>query len=491
MKLHFALCAVLTTTRSAYAAHDGGLSPRRLITNMAVSPSRFMAALLPGIYLILVFSVLYTYLQSRRYLLTNEGIIGATIDEKNIIIGNMNTTLLRQPSTKQHVMAAKEPIIPSITTVTSADDRSRTFTKTSWAECAWWNNSTEWGDQEEFSGLLDKARDEAHVTFQGRSVLVLGGSTSRDLASHFLRMVLAPQLRNEVTKKWRNSSIGHYETIFPVGGKKMDNFKDMYTPGLMHPLMDAGWEFERISGPAAGCSDCKAAFTNIDYVASLRGGAAFDNNNSDDAGISYEFSWKPEIFTQSDFTGFRTRYCSKKYDVVHIGKGLHDAAFQNLKQLTPSKLRERFLKLAELIQCFPETTLVILRTPNLSTVTSTVNAGIEENVNINTTEILKELVGEGAFGASRSILIDGHLLTTKPGHPAPFDGHHYKSSVSKAYLNLLAYATQQFFKKPSNNRLGGSIFREQAGRWKHCGLGVSTNDAREGEAQGEGYVSLR
>jgi hypothetical protein len=345
-------------------------------------------------------------------------------------------------------------------------------------ECAWWNNSTKWGDQDEFSGLLDKARDEAHVTFQGRSVLILGGSTSRDLAPFFMRMVLAPQVRKDVAEQWKNNtklwvnhSNGHFTPMFHSIGKRANEFKDMYNPGLMHPLMDAGWEFERIIGPAAGCRDCKSSYTNIDYVATLRAGAAAakNNSNSEDAGVSYEFSWKPQIFTQADVTAFQTRYCKKNYDVVHFGKGLHDAAFLKASLLTPSKLRERFLKLAELVQCFPETTLVILRTPYLSTT----NPEKEENVNINTTEILKELVGEGTFGVNRSVLIDGHLLTTKPNHPLPFDGHHYKSSVSMAYLNLLAHATQVFF-KPNNNGLGGT-FQEQAGRWKDCGLSLFDN----------------
>jgi hypothetical protein len=396
------------------------------------------------------------------------------------IMGNMNTMLPQQPNTKQHVVAVKEPIIPSTTTIKTSDDdggRKRDFTKTSLAECTWWNNATEWGDKDEFSGLLDKARDEAHATFQGRSVLVLGGSTSRDLAAYFMRMVLPPQQRNEVTKQWKNS---HYEAykLFPARGKYVKKFELMYTPDLMQPLMDAGWEFESITGPAAGCSNCRSNYSNIDYVASLRGGAAFNNqNNSDNAGISYEFSWKPQIFTQSDVTAFKTRYCNKHYDVVHIGKGLHDAVFLKEHELTPSKLRERFLKLAKLVECFPEKTLIILRTPYLSTG----KRRNEEDVNTNVTQILKELVGEGAFGVSRSVLIDGHLLTTKPGHPPVFDGHHYESAVSMAYSNLLAYATQEFF-RPSNNRLGG-IFQEQAGRGKHCGLGVAIR-------KGEGYVSL-
>jgi hypothetical protein len=449
---------------------------------MAVSPSRFKAGALLGFCLGSVFLALYLQKSSELEKLENEGIIGATIDDKTIVMGNMNTTLLRQPSSKQHIVAVKEPIIPSTTPIITSDDgRNRTFTNNnaSRAECAWWNNSTKWGDQEEFSGLLDKARDEAHVTFQGRSVLVIGGSTSRDLASFFMRMVLPPQLRNEVTKKWKNSTNGReyvYEPMFPSSGKTALEFRDTYTPELIDPLMDAGWEFEQILGPGAGCSDCKSWFSNIDFVASLRGGAFNNNNNSnhDDAGISYEFSWKPDIFTQSQVRGFQERYCKKHYDVVHIGKGLHDAAYQKLDQLTPSKIRERFLKIAELVQCFPETTLVVLRTPYLSTLKQE-----EESAIIKITEVLKELVGQGAFGASRSVLIDGHLLTTEPGHPPPFDGHHYKSSVSKAYLNLLAYATQQFFKKPSNStRLGAGLFREQAGRWKHCGLGVSTNGTR-------------
>jgi hypothetical protein len=330
--------------------------------------------------------------------------------------------------------------------------------KTAVLECLWSKNSEEaweWGDQAEISGLLEKASDEAHVTFIGRSVLVLGGSTSRDLASYFLRMVLPPQQRNEISKRWLESGREGY-ALFPSTGKRAKDFKDMYNSALMNPLLNAGWEFEQVKGPAAGCRDCHSSFSNLDYVAFLRGGAF---NHSD--GITYEFSWKPEIFTRADVTAFQTRYCKKDYDVVHIGKGLHDAAFKSLDELTTEKLRQRFLSLAELVKCFPEKTLIVLRTPYLSTR----NPPKEENGNINTTIVLKELVGTGAFGPSRSVLIDGHFLTTGPNHPHPFDGHHYKSPVSMAYLSLLSYETKLFFQ--------GGFLDKKARKSQHCGLGVS------------------
>jgi hypothetical protein len=245
----------------------------------------------------------------------------------------------------------------------------------------------------------------------------------------------------------------------------------MYNPATMQPLMDAGWKFNQIGGPAAGCSDCNSSFTNIDYVASLRGGAY---NNSSSNGISYEFSWKPEIFTtKADVMGFQMRYCKQRYDVVHIGKGLHDAAFKQLDDLTPERLRERFLKLADLVQCFPPTTLVVLRTPYLSTKRNRNGNCNEEDLIVNMTEVLEELVSQGAFGARRSVLIDGHLLTTKPSHPFPFDGHHYATSVSQMYWFMVAYATKVFF-NPSKEV--GESWDELMGKWQQCGIGVSMQD---------------
>eukprot|EP00977_Amphora_coffeiformis_P028034 scaffold34685_cov183-Amphora_coffeaeformis.AAC.14 len=331
--------------------------------------------------------------------------------------------------------------------------------------CSWWNNGSEWGDGGEFSSLLKQAHDNAPATFAGKSVLVIGGSTSRDLAAYFLRMVLPPHQRDEVTRRWNANHTEGYQ-LFPPIGKHAKLFKLMYKGETMQPLMDAGWKFQRIEGPEAGCSDCKSSYTNLDYVASLRGGAYGNSSN----GISYEFSWKPDIFApRADTVGFQTRYCKRRYDVVHIGRGLHDAAFQPMNELTPDRIRERFLRLAELVQCFPPTTLVVLRTPYLSTSSKSGANVSEESLIVTISNVLKALVREGAFGSRRSVLMDGHLLTSRPDHPVPFDGHHYATTVSQTYLNLVTLAADVFFRTSAASRLD-DFLHETTRQWQPCGL---------------------
>ena len=125
----------------------------------------------------------------------------------------------------------------------------------------------------------------------------------------------------------------------------------------MLPLLDAGWRFEHLNHTldTTGCFGCSSSYTNIDYV------ATFHNK-------TYEFSWKPEILSPSDKVAFHQRYCTQKYDVVYIGRGLHDAAFYDSKEMTMDAIRIRFLALAKILECLPDETLIIFRSPYKTTV---------------------------------------------------------------------------------------------------------------------------
>jgi hypothetical protein len=326
-------------------------------------------------------------------------------------------------------------------------------------DCVWWGNaSLVWGDTNgPFSNLLKQAQDSAWSTFSGRSVLVLGGSTSRDLAADFMQMVLPSPQRLIVAQEWKRSGTEGY-ALFPAINKRANDFEKMYHNETMAPLLKAGWKFERLFGSTSGCSDCHSSYTNLDYVATYEGGAK--NSSSYIRGTTYEFSWKPEIFApKADTIGFEERYCKNHYDVVHIGRGLHDSAFKNV---TYPLVRERFLSLAQLVKCFPSSTLVILRTPYLST-----KSNAEDEANKVIRKVSTEMVCEGHFGPNRSILIDGYHITSAEHHPIPFDGHHYKSRVARAYWSVLALAALHFFHSD------GKLTEELTGKWEHCGLGVA------------------
>ena len=222
------------------------------------------------------------------------------------------------------------------------------------ASCAWSSNA--WGDDGCFTRLFAEERKSLHQTYVGRSILVLGGSTSRDLAAECMRIVLPPSQAEHVSNSWNASGVQGWE-LFPRSGKTQTNFSRQYKASVMTPLLGTGWNFTHIQPSArwAGCRSCFSAYRKVDYIAELV-----------DERIRYEFSWKPKLFTTSDQEAFAKRHCHKNYDLVFIGKGLHDAAFSRTQVLRPRAVETRLSHLAKLLECLPQTTLVVLRTPYVS-----------------------------------------------------------------------------------------------------------------------------
>lgn len=330
--------------------------------------------------------------------------------------------------------------------------------------CNWTNEEKLWDhptDSQRSKSLLKMTEEHAHQMFAGKSVLVIGGSTSRSLAGDFMRSVLPPDLRHNVSLAWNKSAVQGYQ-LFPSVGKGETSFDRMYKKTVMLPLMEAGWNFTRVLEQTSGCRDCKSNYVNLDYVAEFHGG-----HTRSASGITYEFSWKPDIFApKADTDGFNHRYClpNRQYDILYIGRGLHDAAFMKNELNTRNLLDARFLKLGGLLECFPETTLVIFRTPYF-----TAKAREEKHV-LSIRESMIDLARNGTFGLNRTLLIDGHLLTTSTGHPVTYDGHHYDSRVAKSIWRLIFFASTQFF-AGVNNLEGSNVFKKNIGLyWKDCGI---------------------
>eukprot|EP00978_Attheya_sp_CCMP212_P008934 scaffold21095_cov29-Attheya_sp.AAC.1 len=329
-----------------------------------------------------------------------------------------------------------------------------------WTDTGLWDQPT---DEINNKSLLQVAEEHAHHLFAGKSVLVIGGSTSRDLAADFMHAVLPLKLRHNVSLAWNASSLQGYE-LFPGPRKNEKDFHRMYKKEVMFPLMNAGWNFTRLSEKSSGCSDCVSNYVNVDYFAELFGG-----HTRSASGITYEFSWKPDIFApKADTDGFTHRFCApnRRYDIVFIGRGLHDAVFKNDKLNEHSAVDTRFRRLAGLLECFPETTLIILRTPYVTT-----NEKEQERV-LNITESMINLARNGTFGFNRTLIIDGHLLTTSTAHPESFDGHHYDSRVAQSVWRLIFFASAQFF---AGVKLDGLVransFKESLGlHWHECGI---------------------
>ena len=231
----------------------------------------------------------------------------------------------------------------------------------------------------------------------GRSILVIGGSTSRDLAADFMQSVLPSGPQENTSNLWAAKKREGYN-LFPNIGKHTIIFQDQYDSDVMLPLLDAGWRFEHLNYSLAtsGCSGCRSSYTNIDYV------ATFHN-------ITYEFSWKPEILSPSDEVAFRQRYCTRKYDVVYVGRGLHDAAFYDSNEMSMDAIRLRFLALAKILKCLPDETLIIFRSPYETTIRES-----EQQRVIDVTKVISDMIAEGHFdsnsGKIRSVLVDGMLF---------------------------------------------------------------------------------
>ena len=275
----------------------------------------------------------------------------------------------------------------------------------------------------------------AHAAFPNRSVLVLGGSTSRDLAGEFMRVVLPPSTTHAVQRSWTSSRVESWE-LFPAIGKTAFNFTEQYTESVMRPLREAGWQFTQVDPRAAwaGCASCVSAYRNIDYVAEL---------NSDRGPVRYEFSWKPELFTDADEQAFENRYCSRHYDLVFIGKGLHDAAFHAAHASSERFVETQLSRLAEQLRCLPTSALVFLRTPYVSAVPR------EQSILVKMAGIMVTMVANGAFRPLNTFVVDGQQLTSMPGHPRltgrPGEVHHYREPLQRTiWAHVAAVAAQQW-----------------------------------------------
>ena len=156
-------------------------------------------------------------------------------------------------------------------------------------------------------------------------------------------MILLPSEQTIVEEDRKPANVGGFR-MFLAPNRNQSIFEKQRLPTVADPLSDAGWKCQHLDAKSesSGCGDCiVVSYTNIDYVGRLE--------NGDDESISYEYSWKPEIITESDRIGFCERYCCRYYDVTHIKKGLHNAALMGPNFLEFEPLLDRFTKLSGLI----------------------------------------------------------------------------------------------------------------------------------------------
>lgn len=153
------------------------------------------------------------------------------------------------------------------------------------------------------------------------------------------------------------------------------------------------------------------------------------------------------------------KYCEKHYDIVIVGKGLHDAYFYNNSSLSNLSIERRARSLARSLECFPKRTLVVIRLPYVAT-----REAFEEPRLVEIRQVLLRLAKQGLFGTGRTLVVDGYVLTSTHLHPNPFDGHHYDSRVARSILRLVAFGTLAFDSSTS------LTFSERIVNMRGCGI---------------------
>ena len=267
-------------------------------------------------------------------------------------------------------------------------------------------------------GTVDVAR-----TFAGRRVLLLGGSTTRRLVFAFVVASL-----NETA-----------QAQFPKSG-------DFFVgAGGVNQAMERrfahhGWRFHHYPCEVSrgyGCSDC--------HCGCRTGGCSgaqwldFEARHGP-SGTVLDFSWKPELYSQADVNAFTTRWAEKKglpYDIIQVGKGLHDAAFRRQRGLAAHGryVVAQARKFGPLLGLLPTCSLVVIHTPYVD------NNGNERAAVSCTRHALARLAKDGEFG-KRSVLMDAFALTAAPGAPRTFDRHHYQHPTHTAVWRMMALALE-------------------------------------------------
>lgn len=223
----------------------------------------------------------------------------------------------------------------------------------------------------------------------GKTIVFIGDSTVRDLANHMI-------LRME------NQS--HKLTI--------------PTPHILDPpFRFRRWNVTNLrcdETKGYGCVDCNCESHSKkcrhDWV-------DFEAYHADSA-TKVVFSWKPNLYSDSDAVAFYTRFLPLQNAIIFIGKGLHDAIFNRNDHV------EWYVKrLYKVVRRFHSTNRVIMRTPFYS-------RSIKENALIQITRDLQLRI----WDPRRVRIIDGFNMTHEC---IPYDNHHYNHDVHENLISSI------------------------------------------------------
>lgn len=227
----------------------------------------------------------------------------------------------------------------------------------------------------------------------GKTLLFIGCSTVRDLANHVIqRMDNSSRLLSTPTPYILNTKFSTWR----IQNNKCDESKGY------------------------GCGDCYCASTNkscrYDWV-------DFEAIHPQSQ-TTVIFSWKPDLYRDSDAVAFYTRFLSLENAVVLIGKGLHDASFSKSRSnMLTDKMKDQIQHLNWIVRKFSKTVTVVMRTP-LQSRRRTENNLIEQ---IRAHQLK-------TWNNSSMRVIDGYKMSQTY---TPYDSHHYGHDLHEATLKLL------------------------------------------------------
>jgi len=165
----------------------------------------------------------------------------------------------------------------------------------------------------------------------GKQIVFIGGSTTRHLANHFIIKMSGLPINPRNQTHILNTNIPGWNII----NLKCDEYKGY------------------------GCMDCfcashksKCHYDWVDFIGFHK-----------ETNTKVTFSWKPDLYREADVVAFYTRFLHIRNAIVFIGKGLHDAVFDKIIRINPTRIENDIRHMSNLVKRFDKSVKVFMRTP--------------------------------------------------------------------------------------------------------------------------------
>ena len=263
--------------------------------------------------------------------------------------------------------------------------------------------------------------------FAGRSILLVGGSTLRMMATDLMMHTRADRMHH-----FKKGSPLHTNLRCP-GEWVVKSYDCNETLGMGCP------DCVCCCGPTCTTKAHNESYTirsedNPRQWKALFFGWSDFTAKCASLDVTLEFTWKPELFSLADVAAFSSRFCATDadYDVVLVGKGLHDAAFKKQAiTLFRSTVQSKVEQLRKLMNCLNRRTTLIVRTPYAVDSRQTLKASPQ------LIKVVRDTLISSHLTSSHHQILDAYALTSNHLAPRPYDGIHYPPKVQMWMWQLL------------------------------------------------------